>query len=91
MDQCAEIRFDGWTLLRRSGELLRDGTRIRLQSQPLLVLEELLERPGEIVTREQLIARLWPKGVVDFDTALNSAVRRLRTALGDHAETPQYS
>jgi len=90
MDQCAEIRFDGWTLLRRSGELLRDGTRIRLQSQPLLVLEELLERPGEIVTREQLIARLWPKGVVDFDTALNSAVRRLRTALGDHAETPRY-
>lgn len=90
MDPSAEIRFDGWTLLRPSGELLRDDTRIRLQSQPLLVLEELLARPGELVTREQLIARLWPKGVVDFDTALNSAVRRLRTALGDHAETPRY-
>jgi DNA-binding winged helix-turn-helix (wHTH) protein/tetratricopeptide (TPR) repeat protein len=90
MDLPAEIHFDGWTLLRRSGELLRDGLRIRLQTQPLLVLEELLERPGELVTREQLIARLWPKGVVDFDTALNSAVRRLRTALGDHAETPRY-
>ena len=90
MDTPTEIRFDGWTLLRPSGELLRDGRRIRLQSQPLLVLEELLARPGELVTREQLIARLWPKGVVDFDTALNSAVRRLRTALGDHAETPRY-
>jgi DNA-binding winged helix-turn-helix (wHTH) protein/Tfp pilus assembly protein PilF len=90
MDPSAEIRFDGWTLLRPSGELLRDGTRIRLQTQPLQVLEELLARPGELVTREQLIARLWPKGVVDFDTALNSAVRRLRTALGDHADTPRY-
>jgi DNA-binding winged helix-turn-helix (wHTH) protein/Flp pilus assembly protein TadD len=90
MDAPTVIRFDGWTLLRPSGELLRDGARIRLQTQPLQVLEELLERPGELVTREQLIARLWPKGVVDFDTALNSAVRRLRTALGDHAETPRY-
>lgn len=90
MDPTAEIRFDGWTLLRPSGELLRDGQRIRMQTQPLQILEELLARPGELVTREQLIARLWPKGVVDFDTALNSAVHRLRTALGDHAETPRY-
>ena len=90
MDTPTEIRFDGWTLRRPSGELLREGTRIRLQTQPLLVLEELLAQPGELVTREQLIARLWPKGVVDFDTALNSAVRRLRTALGDHAESPRY-
>ena len=85
-----EVRFDGWTLDRRAGELLRDGRRTRLQGQPLAVLEALLERPGELVTREELIARLWPSGVVDFDTALNSAVRRLRTALGDHAETPRY-
>ena len=91
MDPRLEIHFDSWTLRRQSGELVRpDGTRIRLQTQPLHVLEELLARPGELVTREQLIARLWPKGVVDFDTALNSAVRRLRTALGDHAETPIY-
>lgn len=90
MDPSAEIRFDGWTLLRQSGELLRDGRRIRLQTQPLQVLEELLARPGVLVTREELIARLWPKGVVDFDTALNSAVHRLRTTLGDHAETPRY-
>lgn len=90
MDPGDQIRFDGWTLHRRSGELDRDGRRVRLQGQPLRVLEELLARPGELVTREELIARLWPSGVVDFDTALNSAVRRLRTALGDHAETPRY-
>ena len=90
MDPTQEVCFDGWTLHRQAGELLRNGSRARLQSQPLQILEELLARPGELVTREQLIARLWPKGVVDYDTALNSAVRRLRTALGDHAETPRY-
>ena len=90
METQVDIRFDGWTLCRGSGELARDGSRIRLQSQPLTVLEELLARPGELVTREYLIARLWPRGVVDYDTALNSAVRRLRHALGDHAEAPRY-
>jgi DNA-binding winged helix-turn-helix (wHTH) protein/tetratricopeptide (TPR) repeat protein len=90
MDLPQEVRFDGWTLLRQSGELLRDGSRIRLQTLPLRVLEELLSSPGELVPREQLIARLWPKGVVDFDTALNSAVRRLRTVLGDQADSPRY-
>src|SRR5262245_66217579 len=83
----AEIRFDGWTLLRPSGELEKNGARIRLQDQPLLLLEELLLHPGQLVSREQLIARLWPKGVVDFDTALNSTVRRLSAALGDEAVT----
>jgi len=90
VDPGKEIRFDGWTLDRQSGELLKDGVRVRLQTHPQQVLEALLERPGELVTREQLIARLWPKGVVDFDTALNSTVRRLRTALGDDADTPRY-
>jgi len=86
-----QIRFDGWTLLRSTGELVRGDLRTRLQGQPLQVLEELLAHPGELVSREQLIARLWPHGViVDFDTALNSAVRRLRTALDDHAEHPRY-
>jgi DNA-binding winged helix-turn-helix (wHTH) protein/tetratricopeptide (TPR) repeat protein len=84
------IRFDGWSLRRDTGELHRGDVRLRLQAQPLQVLEALLERPGEMVTREQLIARLWPRGVVDFDTALNSAVRRLRIALGDHADAPRY-
>lgn len=54
------------------------------------VLQELILRAGEVVTREQLIALLWPKGVVDFDTGLNTAVRKLRSALGDTAETPRY-
>lgn len=90
MDPPPDVCFDGWVLHRRSGELLRDGRRVRLQAQPLAVLEALLERPGELVTREELIARLWPRGVVEFDTALNTAVRRLRTALDDHAETPRY-
>ena len=90
MDPAREIRFDGWTLLPATGELLRDRMRTRLQQQPLAVLLALLERPGELVTREELIRRLWPRGVVDFDTALNSAVRRLRTTLADHAESPRY-
>lgn len=90
MDAAREIRFDGWTLHLATGELRRDGLRTRLQQQPLAVLLALLERPGELVAREALIARLWPRGVVDFDTALNSAVRRLRTALADHAELPRY-
>ena len=84
------IAFDGWVLHADIGELARDGQKIRLQQLPLLVLEELLARPGELVTREQLIARLWPKGVVDFDTGLNTAVRKLRVALGDVAEVPRY-
>jgi TolB-like protein/DNA-binding winged helix-turn-helix (wHTH) protein/Flp pilus assembly protein TadD len=86
----AEFRFDGWLLDARSGELSKDGARLRLQDHPLQVLQALLERPGEVVTREQLIARLWPSGVVDFDTGLNAAVRRLRLALGDDADHPRY-
>src|SRR6185503_3507552 len=84
------IRFDGWVLRMDSGELAKDGRKTRLQDQPLQILEELLRHPGELVTREQLIARLWPKGVVDFDTGLNSAVRKLRIALQDEVETPRY-
>jgi TolB-like protein/DNA-binding winged helix-turn-helix (wHTH) protein/Flp pilus assembly protein TadD len=86
----AEYRFDGWTLNRTSGELIRDGRRVRLQDHPLQILEAMLIRPGEVVTREELIARLWKSRVVDFDTALNTSVRRLRAALGDEADTPRY-
>ncbi|MEJ0085768.1 MAG: winged helix-turn-helix domain-containing protein [Pseudomonadota bacterium] len=85
-----EIRFDGWTIDFDSGEISKHGNTHRLQDQPLQILEELVTRPGEVVTREQLIARLWPTGVVEFDTGLNSAVRKLRVALGDDAETPRY-
>jgi TolB-like protein/DNA-binding winged helix-turn-helix (wHTH) protein len=85
-----EIRFDGWTVNFDSGEITRDGNTHRLPDQPLQILEELVGRPGEVVTREQLISRLWPKGVVEFDTGLNSAMRKLRIALGDDADTPRY-
>lgn len=90
MDAHAPLKFDGWTLLRPSGELLRDGRRVRLQEQPLQILVALLERPGELVTREQLFARLWPAQVVEYETSLNAAVRRLRAVLDDDADAPRY-
>jgi DNA-binding winged helix-turn-helix (wHTH) protein/TolB-like protein len=82
--------FDGWVLRADIGELGKDGRKIRLQQRPLLVLDELLAHPGELVTREQLISRLWPKGVVDFDTGLNTAVSKLRVALNDVGDVPRY-
>ena len=85
-----KIRFDGWLVDLDSGDLERNGHRSRLQEQPLQVLRELVSDAGSLVTREQLIALLWPKGVVDFDTGLNTAVRKLRGALGDTADTPRY-
>jgi len=85
-----KISFDGWVLDRESGDLSRNGSRQRLQELPLKVLDLLLANPGGLVTREQLIAHLWPKGVVDFDTGLNSAVRKLRVALADVADAPRY-
>src|SRR5580765_5685122 len=85
-----EIRFDGWHVDFASGEISKDGHTHRLQDQPLQILDELTLHPGEVVTREQLIARLWPKGVVEYDTGLNTAMRKLRIALGDDADTPRY-
>jgi TolB-like protein/DNA-binding winged helix-turn-helix (wHTH) protein len=85
-----KLRFDGWLFDPESGDLERQGARIRLQEQPARVLQELIARSGSVVTREQLIALLWPKGVVDFDTSLNTVIRKLRSALGDVAETPRY-
>jgi TolB-like protein/DNA-binding winged helix-turn-helix (wHTH) protein len=85
-----KIRFDGWVLDPESGDLERGGTRIRLQEQPVQVLQELIAHAGSVVSRERLIALLWPKGVVDFDTGLNAAIHKLRSALGDTSETPRY-
>jgi TolB-like protein/DNA-binding winged helix-turn-helix (wHTH) protein/tetratricopeptide (TPR) repeat protein len=86
-----EIRFDGWRVNFESGEITHGGETHRLQDQPLQILDELTQRPGQVVTREQLIARLWPAGVVvEFDTGLNTAMRKLRIALGDDADTPRY-
>jgi DNA-binding winged helix-turn-helix (wHTH) protein/Tol biopolymer transport system component len=85
------IRFGIFEVDLRAGQLRRNGLKVRLQEQPFQVLAMLLERPGEVVTREDLHARLWPADTfVDFDQGLNAAVKRLRDALGDSAEHPRF-
>lgn len=74
----------------QTAELRRNGTKVRLQEQPFRLLVFLLERSGNIVTREELQQRLWPSEFVDFDHSLNAAVRKLREALGDSAENPRF-
>lgn len=84
-------QFGTFEVDMKAGELRRNGTRIRLQEQPFQILTMLLERPGEVVTREELRGRLWPADTyVDFDHSLNAAVRRLRDALGDSAENSRF-
>ncbi len=84
------FRFGSYGVDFHSGELRKSGVRIKIQDQPLEVLQVLLEHPGELVTREQLRQRLWSGDTfVDFDHSLNSAVKKLRLALGDDAETPR--
>jgi eukaryotic-like serine/threonine-protein kinase len=74
-----------------SGELRKGGVRLRVQQQPFTVLEMLLQRPGKVVTREELRARIWPdEEFGDFDQAVNVAVAKLRTALSDSAENPRF-
>jgi TolB-like protein/DNA-binding winged helix-turn-helix (wHTH) protein len=84
------LTFDGWMLTTIPRELTRNGKRVPLQDQPLQILEALLTNPHQLVTREQLVSRLWPRGVVDFDGSLNTAMRKLRAALADDADTPRY-
>ena len=87
----ALIRFGPFQADTRSGELHRQGAKVALQDQPFQVLVLLLERPGEIVTREELTQKLWPQNTfVDFERGLNKAVNKLREALRDHAEKPLY-
>ncbi|MBZ5684161.1 MAG: winged helix-turn-helix domain-containing protein [Acidobacteriia bacterium] len=84
-------RFGVFELDLRAGELRRNGIKVKLQEQPFQVLTELLERPGQVVTREELRNRLWPADTyVDFDHSLNAAIRRLRDTLGDSAENPTF-
>src|SRR5437763_16328053 len=83
-------RFGMFDVDLRSGELRRNGVDVRIQVQPLRVLGLLLERAGEIVTREELRERLWPTEIVDFDHSLNTAIRKLREPLGDSAENPRF-
>ncbi len=76
----------------RAGELRKRGAKVQLQAQPLQLLEMLLEHPGEVVAREELRKKIWPADTfVDFEQGLYNAVRRLREALGDPPETPQYT
>lgn len=85
------IRFGVFEVDPRTGELRKTGSRIRLQDQPFNVLIALLKHPGEVVTREELQQRIWPtESFGDFDHAVNVAVAKLRTALGDSAENPRY-
>lgn len=86
----APIHFNGWSLDPNSGELTRGAEKVRLQEQPLQILQALLASPGQVVTREELVHRLWPKGIVDFETGLNTAIRRLRAALREDADAPRY-
>ncbi len=83
------VRFGGFELDTSSGELTGGGGKIPLQDQPFQILKLLTERPGEVVTREEIRSRLWPDDtVVEFENAVNAAIKKLRIALGDSAEEP---
>src|SRR6187431_2422215 len=84
-------KFGTFEVDLRARELRKGGIRIRLQDQPFEILAMMLERPGDVVTREELSRRLWPAGTfVDFEHSLNAAVKRLRAALGDEADNPRF-
>ncbi|HEX6880859.1 MAG TPA: winged helix-turn-helix domain-containing protein, partial [Terriglobales bacterium] len=85
------VCFGPFELDLHSGELFKNGMRIKLQGQPIQILSILLEQPGKLVSREEISQRLWPTDTfVDFEHSLNTAVKKLRSALGDEAETPRY-
>jgi DNA-binding winged helix-turn-helix (wHTH) protein/Tol biopolymer transport system component len=85
------LRFGVFELDARAGELRKKGMKIRLQGQPVDILVMLLERPGETITREELQKKLWPADTfVDFEQGLNNAMKRLRAALDDSAESPRF-
>jgi DNA-binding winged helix-turn-helix (wHTH) protein len=85
------VQFGLFEVDLQTRELRKSGMKIKLNDQPFQVLALLLERPGEIVTREELQTRLWPADTfVDFDLSLNSAVKKLRQALGDESDNPRF-
>ena len=84
------VSFGAYEFNPGSRELRKEGMRVRLEGQPLAILEVLLERPGEVVTREELQQRLWLDTFVDFEHSLNAAIKRLRAALSDSADQPRY-
>src|SRR5215469_7810456 len=83
-------RFGSFEVDLRERSLTKAGSRIRLQEQPLRILTLLLERPAELVTREEIREQVWPNEFVDFDAALNTAMRKLREALNDSADNPRF-
>jgi DNA-binding winged helix-turn-helix (wHTH) protein len=85
------VKFGVFEVDPRAGELRRNGVKVKIQEQPYQVLTLLLERPGEVVTREELKRRLWPADTfVDFDHSLNAAIKRLRDVLRDSADNPRF-
>lgn len=85
------LRFETFEVDLRAGELYKAGRKIKLQVQPFHVLAMLLEKPGEVVTREEMQKRLWPADTfVDFDHSVNTAVKKLRQALGDDKKKPKF-
>lgn len=88
---CHRIRTGLFEIDAESGEVLKEGRIIPLQEQPFRVLMVLLQKPGNVVTRDELRARIWPDGTfVSFDEGLNTAIRKLRIIFGDSAENPRY-
>ncbi len=87
----ARYRFGVFEADTRTGELRRQGLRVKLHAQPLQLLFLLLQRPGELLTREEISRELWPDGTfVDYEHGVNSAVNRIREALGDKASSPRF-
>jgi len=84
------VRFGAFELDLRTGELRKHGTKIRLQQQPFRVLALLLERTGDVVTREELRRAIWPDTAVEFEEGLDATIYKLRNALGDSAEHPRF-
>src|SRR5215831_19772794 len=84
-------RFESFEVNLRSGELLKNGERTKLPDQSFQILVMLLERPGEVVLRQEIQKRLWPNDtIVEFENSINAAIKRLRVALGDSASEPRY-
>src|SRR5215469_624597 len=85
------VRFALFEMDLRSGELRKQGVKVSLQDQPFQVLALLVQRAGEVVTREELRHKLWPADTfVDFEDGLNTTIKKIRTALGDSAESPRF-
>jgi DNA-binding winged helix-turn-helix (wHTH) protein len=89
-DPSKRLRFGVFEVDLRTGELTKRGSRLKLQEQPFRVLAMLLERPGRLMTREELHSRLWSQTVVDFDHGLNKAISKIREVLGDSVESPRF-